>query len=72
MAHAGIAAPATVRINGTLNDDSMLLAPGTLAGTLVLTSGDGGFAPRAAGEGSIWSRAPRRVAPPEAARSPLP
>ena len=34
--------------------------------------GDGGFAPRAAGEGSIWSRAPRRVAPPEAARSPLP
>jgi hypothetical protein len=45
VAHAGIAAPATVRINGTLNDDSMLLAPGTLAGTLVLTSGDGGFAP---------------------------
>ena len=45
VAHAGITAPATVRINGTLNDDSMLLAPGTLAGTLVLTSGDGGFAP---------------------------
>jgi hypothetical protein len=45
VAHAGIAAPATVRISGTLNDDSMLLAPGTLAGTLVLTSGDGGFAP---------------------------
>jgi len=45
VAHAGIAAPATVRINGTLDDDSMLLAPGTLAGTLVLTSGDGGFAP---------------------------
>ena len=45
VTYTEIGSPANMRINGTLGDDFMLLGPGAIAETLLLSSGTAGFAP---------------------------
>gem|GEM_PF-3223135 len=44
VTYADIGSPANIRINGTLGDDFMLLGPGAIAETLLLSSGTRAFA----------------------------